>query len=120
MDWKNKANVSSKIVHPNIAPFMMKNIRLNKPLELADLDVPDIEYMPEKELKKPMTIKTDFGVIWIQSKNCIQISHVKNPDHMEYLEKFIYNILFKKEKRSFIDWLREQDEKFERDLGVRK
>jgi hypothetical protein len=119
MYWGNKAkSVKTVIVEPRIPSYIHKTIILTNPINLSLLDNPDIEWQPE--LKKPMTIKTEFGIIWIKSKNCIQITHVKNPDDLEKLERFIYNILFKDEKRSFIKWLREEWDKFEKELGLKK
>jgi hypothetical protein len=120
MDWKGKADANTIIISPKAPPYEMRTIRFKEPINL-NIDLPDMEWQPAESRGvpgpgKPMTIKTPFGVIWIKSKNCIQISHVKKPDHMEHLEKFVYNVLFRKERRSFTDWLKEQDRKFEADL----
>ena len=120
MDWKGKAETHTILMYPRQKPYLMKTIRLSEPLNM-NIDIPDVEWQPNEGKGasgpgKPITIKTPFGVIWIKSRNCIQVSHVKEPDHMEHLEKFMYNVLFRKERRSFIEWLREQDRKFESDL----
>lgn len=119
MEWKGraKATVKTTIVSPTTAS-LMKTIKFENPINL-EFENDDLEWEPHEGgigPGKPKTIKTQFGVIWIRSKHCIQISHVKNPDDMDKLEKFIHNVLFKHEKTGFIAWLERQDKAFERDL----
>lgn len=120
MEWKGraKATVSTRIVEPKAHAYIMKTIRFDKPINI-NFENQDLSCEPNEDREGPKErkkIKTDFGVIWIHSRNCIQISHVKNPDNMEKLERFIHNVLFKKETNGFVEWLKRQDEKFERDL----
>lgn len=108
MNWGNKVKVKTTIVYPKAPPFIQRTIKdLPKPIDLNKLlEHPSIEW--EEESKKPITLRTKVGVIWIKSKNCIQISHVEKPDIMDKLEEFIYQIIYKQEKRSFWEWLKEK------------
>ena len=105
MNWGGKADVKSTIVYPKAPPFMQRTIKLHKSINIEKLlEHPEIEW--DQESKKPIRLWTKDGIIWVHSKKCIQISHVKNPDVLDELEKFIHSIVCNNEKRTWIDWLR--------------
>jgi len=116
-DWGHGSKTKTSIIYPRAPPFIQKTISLPEtPIDLNKLlELPGIEWEPEA--RKPIAIRTKFGVIWIKSKNCIQISHVKEPDDMDKLEKFIHAVTRNDEKRTFVDWFRAELEQMKKDVG---